>query len=882
MERRRSSFRSRLLRQQLAVLTLAVVTATALYSLSMRGMLSAQFRQEGVTLALAVAGGITDINDAEASLMGLASQRNVVYAVLYDPTGQRVGAGGVPDMLPEANLLGSRVDQIVQAGVVEGHGRGPVRDVYAPIIETDESGHQRVLGVIRVGLATSAYAQIRRDFVLLAILSAVLVLGASFIAARLVTQRLTAPLAALTAGARAIGAGKRDARVDHTGDDEFGELADAFNTMAEDLNELLSGLEDTLGERTKELAQQRPRLESVLDSIDEGVLMLDRDGGIVLTNRRFRQMFQFPENALDGAHFTDFYDRVKNTMPEMPRLLQRARHFQTHPEEKSEDVFEAAGLVIERFSAPVRHLGDSEGRVVGRIEVYRDITRVVEVDRMKTEFISTVSHELRTPLTSIKGSLGLILGGATGDISTEAQELLTIARSNTERLIRLINDILDISKIESGKITYEYQEFDLGDSIQATVKATLPLADRRGISIELALPDDTIPVTADPDRIAQVTTNLLSNAIKFSPENSVINVRIRVKDRFYRVEITDRGPGIPEADIPKLFQKFSQLEDSDNMHKGGTGLGLAICRAIVHGHGGDIWVRSKVEHGSTFAFTLPRPREGTPQVTGTASASQFAAMTPLILILTRPENYQRIAARLRDAGLRPQADTDITPDSQPDVVLVDLDLPGSLDAVRASKQSESTRPLPIVLYEISGTHLSVTLPIIDWIPKPIDTKRVLLALSRITPARSGPSPHCLIVDDDPDVIESLRSALEAARFSVSEARDGHEALREIRERRPDVTLLDIALPGDDSFSVVRNLRESRAGRTPLVFLEPALWSPEERKQFRHSAIRTLRNEYDTDTRLFADLIAVVDSVLDSAERMTGDSVPAIPEPPSGD
>jgi len=255
------------------------------------------------------------------------------------------------------------------------------------------------------------------------------------------------------------------------------------------------------------------------------------------------------------------------------------------------------GKVVER---------DGSGRPLRTVGTITDISERKRVERMKTEFVSTVSHELRTPLTSIHGSLGLVLGGAVGDVPVPARELLRIAESNSERLIGLVNDILDIEKIESGRMEFRMEVVDLNVLTEQVVTANRAYADRLGVRVDVAPAADSAEVVGDPARLAQVVTNLLSNAAKFSPEGETVEVAVRRDNGVLRVEVADRGPGIPESFRERVFEKFTQADSSDTRSVGGTGLGLSICRAIIDAHGGTIGYESDPGSQTRFHFELPQ------------------------------------------------------------------------------------------------------------------------------------------------------------------------------------------------------------------------------------------------------------------------------------
>jgi two-component system, OmpR family, sensor histidine kinase VicK len=252
---------------------------------------------------------------------------------------------------------------------------------------------------------------------------------------------------------------------------------------------------------------------------------------------------------------------------------------------------------------------DPDGlKTLGVVVAFTDTTERRALDRMKDEFISTVSHELRTPLTSLRGALGLLAGGALTNRPEKTQQMLEIAISNSDRLVRLVNDILDLERISSGKTELHSTICSAEDLLRRAAGVQQARTPKPNIRIFFAA--NGVSVWADPDRILQTLDNLLSNAIKFSPAGSEIHLTARNLDENEAlIEVRDQGRGIPEDKLEHIFDRFQQGDASDSRAMGGTGLGLAICRSIINQHGGRIWATSKPDEGTTFHFTLPtKPR----------------------------------------------------------------------------------------------------------------------------------------------------------------------------------------------------------------------------------------------------------------------------------
>jgi len=248
---------------------------------------------------------------------------------------------------------------------------------------------------------------------------------------------------------------------------------------------------------------------------------------------------------------------------------------------------------------------------VGNIEqnlfvgIIRDISERKKSDQIKSEFISLVSHELRTPLTSIHGSLGLVCGKAVGSISGRAKDLVDLAQKNTTRLVNLINDILDMEKLESGGLEFEFSNVDIAELARRAIELNDGYGLEYGVHFSMRDSADDVVVLGDSDRLMQVLTNLMSNAAKFSPTGKGVEISVSKFDRSVRLSVKDEGIGIPDEYREQIFGKFTQVNSEDTRDIGGTGLGLSISKAIVSAHQGEIWFESEMGHGTTFHVDLP-------------------------------------------------------------------------------------------------------------------------------------------------------------------------------------------------------------------------------------------------------------------------------------
>ncbi len=373
------------------------------------------------------------------------------------------------------------------------------------------------------------------------------------------------------------------------------------------LAQLLEVYERSVIEQSEKLyaEQERMRFQTALlecqgEASPDGILSVGRGGRILFSNRRLYEVWGVPRERVEGEEYEALRRRLARQTSDPAGFL--ARMAALHGDEASrEEVALADGRTLDQYTAPIR---GADGRDFGRVWYFRDISAAKEVSRMKDEFISSVSHELRTPLTSIVGSLGLMEAGAMGKLPPEADEMVVTAKRNCDRLVRLINDVLDIEKIEAGRIALRLEVLELQPLLLEALSTIRPYGDLLGVSFQL---DGSAPgarVRVDPDRLLQVLENLLSNAAKFSPEGETVRVRAGRRGRFIRVSISDRGPGIAPELGDRIFDKFVQGTDRRARNKSGTGLGLNISRAIVERLGGRIGFRRDAV-GTTFHFDLP-------------------------------------------------------------------------------------------------------------------------------------------------------------------------------------------------------------------------------------------------------------------------------------
>lgn len=336
--------------------------------------------------------------------------------------------------------------------------------------------------------------------------------------------------------------------------------------------------------------------QRIIDMAGDGVVATDRQGRVVRINLAARHMLGLERQKARGKSLHDLFhteDECTDSCTIVEAL--RSNDNEVHSFHISVN---GADRVLELTCR------DLDGRDSGRVMVMRDITQRDLLERMKDEFISITSHELRTPLTAIRGSLGLVANDVLGPIPQEAHDVLDIALENADRLVRLVNDFLDMHRMETGNVALDLAEHRVDEIFAEVVRTMSPVAESARISI-VAVPTD-VAVWADPSRLVQVLVNLVQNAVKFSPSGSTIELAARPRGQDVVVSVKDHGRGIPRDHLDHIFEPFHQVDASDSKDRIGTGLGLAICRRIIDQHGGRIWVEQPHSGGSIFRFTVPK------------------------------------------------------------------------------------------------------------------------------------------------------------------------------------------------------------------------------------------------------------------------------------
>jgi len=494
---------------------------------------------------------------------------------LLDATGRSPG-GTVDPAAPEVRA--AFAGEEAQSVRTDSQG---VKRVYAaaPIVGADGN----VVGVVHVS-APRIWVLRQLQRMAPALLTAMLLgLTAAVVVGAALSRRITRPLLALGAAAARISAGDLSTRAPVHGTDELGALGRTFNEMAERLEQTVADISD-----------ERNRIEAIVAAMTDAVVATDRHDTIMLLNRAAEDLLRVRRDDALGRSST----RVFGTRRLSAMLHEATAHGRVTAEELPPGTM--GDRVVEAHCAPVRSSG---GEVTGAVAVLRDVTELRQTERLRRELTANVSHELRTPLTSIKGFAETLLDGAMRDEAT-ARRFLTIIDSETDRLVKLVDDLLDLSLLESKRVTLDPKPVDLGGLIAHTVDKLRPIADHSQLTLVQSAPAGIV-VFADADRLEQVFTNLVDNALKYTPPGGRVEVQARPVNGEVEVAVHDSGQGIQPEDLPHVFERFYRADRSRTRGSGGTGLGLAIAKHIVEAHGGRISVSSRLNEGTTFKVTIP-------------------------------------------------------------------------------------------------------------------------------------------------------------------------------------------------------------------------------------------------------------------------------------
>lgn len=441
--------------------------------------------------------------------------------------------------------------------------------VAVPISYQDE-----ILGVARVSLPLTTVEDLERRVTLIIVIAMAIAMALVVLAAWVTSRITTRPIRKLTAASKRIASGELGQKLAIEARDEVGELTHAFNEMSAKTKELV-----------EMISEDRTRLATILDNMTDGVIMVDTEGNVSLANKAAEKLFGIKE-----AKNEPLIEAVRDhEVDELLRLCLRTAQTQATQYESS-----VSKGYLRVVAIPIAH--------TGVLLLFQDLTELRSLQTTRRELIGNISHEFRTPLAGIKAMVETLTGGAMDD-KVAAKDFLTRIDSEVDRLTQLVEELTELSRIETGKAELKKEPIDLNKLVEEVIAQLSPQAERQQLSISREFATNLPSVLADKDRVRQVITNLVHNAIKFTPAGGRITITSRALEGSVVVHIADTGIGIPEEDLPRVFERFYKGDKA--RAGGGTGMGLAIAKHVIQAHGGSIWVRSEEGEGSTFAFSLP-------------------------------------------------------------------------------------------------------------------------------------------------------------------------------------------------------------------------------------------------------------------------------------
>lgn len=543
--------------------------------------------------------------------------------------------------------------------------------------------------------------------------------------------------------------------------------------------------------RINEAEQQ---LRAVVENVVDGIITIDEPGTILTANAAAVKIFGYSKHELVGQSIKMLMPEPFHSAPDtylhaylrdgLPKIIGQSR--ETQGRRQNGEIFPME-LAVSELVLNGRRIFTG---------LTRDVTERKRLEQLKSEFISTVSHELRTPLTAIRGALALVLKKDGEALSAKARPMIEMAERNSERLALLINDILDLEKIEGRSLSFDFSALDLAALAVRAVEDTEGYARKHGVSLKLETRGLTAQVKGDSHRLHQVFANLISNAVKFSPPAGVVEVSLDAVQGRFRVSVKDHGPGIPDHFRDRIFQRFAQADSSDSRDKGGTGLGLSISKAIIDRHRGRIGFTSTPGAGAEFFFDLPAHFE-------IEESEEVAG--PRVLICEDDTDWARVLQRMvkaeglvADLAATAKGARTLLAKHSYQLLLLDLTLPDEmgLNLLGDLRKQPSTEHLPVLVVSGSAREGQAAIPgnplaVADWLQKPLDQARLSRAFRSIF--KQGVRPRILHVEDDPDLVHLVRSLLgdEVDYIAVATCR---QAKDQLKAHPWDLLLLDISLP----------------------------------------------------------------------------------------
>ncbi len=626
-------------------------------------------------------------------------------------------------------------------------------------------------------------------------------------------------------------------------------------------------LEEQIRQQNRDLTETTAFLNNVLESSTEySIIAKDLEGNILAWNEGARRNYGYNAEEMVGKQNSRILHIPEDVASgRVDALLNTA--LKTG---KAEGTFERVCKSGQRFTASVGVTlrRDVNGKAIGFVLISKDITeqklleeqlrrkneeleeqnrRVQEANRLKSEFLANMSHELRTPLNSIIGFSEMIFDGKAGPTTPNQHEFLGDILSSGRHLLQLINYVLDLAKVESGRMDFQPEPVNLNSIVREVCDTLRSLAATKQIEIATEIDQSLSEIVVDPAKLKQLLYNYLSNALKFTPDAGRVTVRIKAEGtEHFLIEVEDTGISISEEDIGRLFVEFQQLDASTAKKYQGTGLGLALTKRIVEAQGGKVGVRARSTSGpgSTFWARLARRHEFPKPDEEPPAPVLPDKRTPSVLIIEDdPKDRAWLVGTLKEGGYAP---TGAATGSEAlkclsntafDIITLDILLPDMKPGplMRAIRESELNRSTPVVAVTIIEGRPSLAFPVADWLVKPVRRERLLKSLAHAVTHHDLGNPCVLVLDDDPSARKLAQHALSGQGYRPLCVSDGEEALRLAATERPVAIVLDLMMPGMNGFEFLRRLRPGSGGKIPVIIWSGKILSPADRASLLQTA-----------------------------------------------
>ena len=629
-------------------------------------------------------------------------------------------------------------------------------------------------------------------------------------------------------------------------------------------------------EAERALAAQEALYRTLIEAAPQVIWVADADGQVALLNKAWHEFSGRTEAESLGTRWAEALH--PEDLPDVLAKWERAyNHGETYSGECRFQAKDGSYQTFIFIGTPVRN---DSGKIINWVGINTNIADRVQAEialqeakdaaeyanRAKSEFLATMSHELRTPLNAIIGFSEILRDEILGTLNDEQKELTLDIHTSGNHLLAMINDILDLSKIEAGKMDLQLEHFSIQEAVTEVNTIITALANKKQIQLALELNQD-VTIEADKLKFKQILYNLLSNAIKFTDEGGKVTMKFETSSSALLGSVTDTGVGISPQDREKLFQPFTQLDASSTRAHGGTGLGLALTNRLIQLHGGKMWVDSEINKGSTFSFTFPLHQQ-TEQVEVTAPDTSTSGTTPSLnnnrTILVAEDNEQAaqlLGIYLTEAGYQVEYATDgeeaieKATEIRPFAITLDILLPkkDGWQVLREMKMKPNLQSIPVIIVSVTEERqLAFGLGAVDHLVKPIDKETLLASLQSLKlPSRDG-SPRILVVDDDPQTVRLLSTVLTSDGYEVLKVYGGSEAIETAISQSPDLIILDMMMPQVDGFQVIQRLTgDPRTCDIPIVICTALDLTDEDRDRLNGQIQSIIRKTGNVKEELLA-------------------------------